>query len=132
MDDAAIRLMEGLSEAYRAHAVRAPESKAEKICNRGTGAIVALWASSMMQKGASLWEDELPAAAVQNILDVHRARDWRDTGPPRSFWPIHWGGDFGTRQRGAEQGLFTWIPGGGWPTKGHRKPLEYVTEWITE
>lgn len=138
MDDAAIRLMEGLSEAYRAHAGEgAMESKAEKIRNRGTrcNAIVALGLEHDAEGRFPLWEDEAAlAAAVQNMYLMCTAHGIGGYWSTPKFLAHPLGVEVLGHGKGVQnKGLFYMgYPEGGWPTKGHRKPLEYVTEWITE
>jgi len=138
MDGAAERLMEQLSDAYRAHAGEvAMDSKAEKIRLRGQrcNAIVALGLAHDSAGRFPLWEDEAAlAAAVQNMYLMCTAHGiggfWSTpkflSHPTAQAALGHAGGVAG-------MGLFYMgYPEGEWPSKGHRKPLEYVSEWITE
>ena len=138
MDGAALRLMSGLSEAYRLHAGDAVmESKAEKIRARGErcNAIVALGLAHDADGRFPLWEDQSAlAACVQNMYLMCTAHGiggfWSTPGflaHPRAVEALgHADGVSGC-------GLFYMgYPEGAWPGKGHRKPLEYVTEWMED
>lgn len=138
MDEAATRLMEGLSQAYRAHAGEgAMDSKAEKIRNRGTrcNAIVALGLAHDAEGRFPLWEDEAAlAAAVQNMYLMCTAHGIGGYWSTPKFLAHPLAAEALGHSEGVQnKGLFYMgYPEGDWPTKGHRKPLEYVTEWITE
>jgi len=138
MDDAAARLMEVLSKVYRAHAGEgAMESKAEKIRNRGNrcNAIVALGLAHDAEGRFPLWEDEAAlAAAVQNMYLMCTAHGIGGYWSTPKFLAHPLGKDALGHGEGVQnKGLFYMgYPEGDWPNKGHRKPLEYVTEWITE
>ncbi|MDB4787202.1 nitroreductase [Flavobacteriales bacterium] len=138
MDGAAALLMDNLSAAYRAHAGDAAlESKAEKIRARGErcNAIVALGLAHDAEGRFPLWEDQAAlAAAVQNMYLMCTAHGIG------GFWstPGFLGHPLATTALGHEEGVqgmglfYMGYPDGEWPSKGHRKPLEYVTRWKTE
>ena len=138
MDGAAVRLMERLSGAYRAHAGDAAlDSKAEKIRARGErcNAIVALGLQHDEKGRFPLWEDQAAlAAAVQNMYLMCTAHGIG------GFWstPKFLGHPEAVAALGHEEGIqgmglfYMGYPEGEWPAKGHRKPLEYVTRWNTE
>lgn len=138
MDGAAERLMGQLSDAYRAHAGEgAMDSKAEKIRLRGQqcNAIVALGLAHDSAGRFPLWEDEAAlAAAVQNMYlmcTAHGIGGFWST--PKFLSHPTARAALGHADGVAGMGLFYMgYPEGEWPNKGHRKPLEYVSEWITE
>lgn len=138
MDGAAERLMGQLSDAYRAHAGEAAmDSKAEKIRLRGQrcNAIVALGLAHDSAGRFPLWEDEAAlAAAVQNMYlmcTAHGIGGFWST--PKFLSHSTARAALGHADGVAGMGLFYMgYPEGEWPNKGHRKPLEYVSEWITE
>jgi len=138
LDEGAKSLMAQLSEAYRAHAgEKAMDSKVDKIRVRGErcNAIVALGLDHDAQGRFPLWEDQAAlAAAVQNMYLMCTAHGiggfWSTPGflehPLAQQALGHAEGVHG-------MGLFYMgYPEGEWPGKGHRKPLEYVTDWIEE
>lgn len=138
LDEGARSLMAQLSEAYRAHAgEKAMDSKADKIRARGErcNAIVALGLDHDAEGRFPLWEDQAAlAAAVQNMYLMCTAHGiggfWSTPGflehPLAQQALGHAEGVHG-------MGLFYMgYPEGEWPGKGHRKPLEYVTDWIEE
>lgn len=138
LDEGARSLMAQLSEAYRAHAgEKAMDSKVDKIRARGErcNAIVALGLDHDAQGRFPLWEDQAAlAAAVQNMYLMCTAHGiggfWSTPGflehPLAQQALGHAEGVHG-------MGLFYMgYPEGEWPGKGHRKPLEYVTDWIEE
>lgn len=138
LDGGARRLMDALAEAYRAHAGEAAStSRYEKIRHRGErcNAIVALGLAHDAQGRFPLWEDQAAlGAAVQNMYLLCTAHGigcyWSTPGfrehPLAKEALGHPEGDL-------SMGLFYMgYPEGEWPAKGHRKPLEYVTDWITE
>ena len=138
LDEGAKSLMTQLSEAYRAHAgEKAMDSKVDKIRVRGErcNAIVALGLDHDAQGRFPLWEDQAAlAAAVQNMYLMCTAHGiggfWSTPGflehPLAQQALGHAEGVHG-------MGLFYMgYPEGEWPGKGHRKPLEYVTDWIEE
>lgn len=138
LDEGAKSLMAQLSEAYRAHAgEKAMDSKVDKIRVRGErcNAIVALGLDHDAEGRFPLWEDQAAlAAAVQNMYLMCTAHGiggfWSTPGflehPLAQQALGHAEGVHG-------MGLFYMgYPEGEWPGKGHRKPLEYVTDWIEE
>lgn len=138
LDKGAKSLMAQLSEAYRAHAgEKAMDSKVDKIRARGErcNAIVALGLDHDAEGRFPLWEDQAAlAAAVQNMYLMCTAHGiggfWSTPGflehPLAQQALGHAEGVHG-------MGLFYMgYPEGEWPGKGHRKPLEYVTDWIEE
>ena len=138
LDEGAKSLMAQLSEAYRAHAgEKAMDSKVDKIRARGErcNAIVALGLDHDAEGRFPLWEDQAAlAAAVQNMYLMCTAHGiggfWSTPGflehPLAQQALGHAEGVHG-------MGLFYMgYPEGEWPGKGHRKPLEYVTDWIEE
>ena len=138
MDDAAGRLMDSLSAAYRLHAGdAASDQKAEKIRARGErcNAIVALGLAHDEGGRFPLWEDQAAlAAAVQNMYLMCTAHGiggfWSTPGflsHPQAVAAL--GHEEGVQGMGL---FYMGYPEGGWPSKGHRKPLEYVTRWTTE
>jgi len=138
LDGAAKQLMADLSDAYRAHAgERAIDGKAEKIRNRGVrcNAIVALGLSHDEGGRFPLWEDQAAlASAVQNM---HLMCTAYGIG---GFWstPGFLSHPDARKALGHEDGVlgmglfYIGYPEGEWPKKGHRKPLEYVTDWIVD
>lgn len=136
LDDAAKGLMESLSSAYRAHAgEKAMDSKAEKIRRRGErcNAIVALGLAHDEGGRFPLWEDEAAlAAAVQNMYlmcTAHGIGGFWST--PKFLSHPDAQAALGHQDGVRNMGLFYMgYPEGEWPAKGHRKPLEYVTEWV--
>ena len=138
MDDAAERLMSQLSDAYRAHAGEAAmESKADKIRQRGIrcNAVVALGLEHDVDGRFPLWEDEAAlAAAVQNMYlmcTAHGIGGFWST--PKFLAHPDAKAALGHSEGVTGMGLFYMgYPEGEWPSKGHRKPLEYVADWITE
>jgi nitroreductase len=138
MDGAAIGLMDNLAEAYRSHAGDAAlEKKVEKIRMRGErcNAIVALGLAHDSEGRFPLWEDQAAlAAAVQNMYLMCTAHGiggfWSTPGflsHPRAMEAL--GHEEGVQGMGL---FYMGYPEGDWPSKGHRKPLEYVTRWKTE
>lgn len=138
MDGAAMGLMDNLAEAYRSHAGDAAlEKKVEKIRMRGErcNAIVALGLSHDSEGRFPLWEDQAAlAAAVQNMYLMCTAHGiggfWSTPGflsHPRAMEAL--GHEEGVQGMGL---FYMGYPEGDWPSKGHRKPLEYVTRWKTE
>ena len=138
MDGAAERLMGELSAAYRAHAGdAAQDSKAEKIRARGErcNAIVALGLAHDQEGRFPLWEDQAAlAAAVQNMYLMCTAHGiggfWSTPGfleHPVALEAL--GHEPGVQGMGL---FYMGYPEGDWPSKGHRKPLEYVTRWKSE
>ena len=138
LDEGARSLMAQLSEAYRAHAgEKAMDSKVDKIRARGErcNAIVALGLDHDAEGRFPLWEDQAAlAAAVQNMYLMCTAHGiggfWSTPGflehPLAQQALGHAEGVHG-------MGLFYMgYPEGEGPGKGHRKPLEYVTDWIEE
>ena len=113
------------------------ESKAEKIRARGErcNAIVALGLVHDAEGRFPLWEDQAAlAACVQNMYLMCTAHGiggfWSTPGflaHPEAVSAL------GLEDGVLGMGLFYMgYPEGEWPTKGHRKPLEYVTRWTTE
>ena len=138
LDEGARSLMAQLSEAYRAHAgEKAVDSKAEKIQARGErcNAIVALGLDHDAEGRFPLWEDQAAlAAAVQNMYLMCTAHGIG------GFWstPGFLAHPLAQQALGHAEGVhsmglfYMGYPDGEWPGKGHRKPLEYVTDWIEE
>lgn len=138
MDDAAQRLMASLSDAYRAHAgAQALESKAEKIRSRGDrcNAVIALGLAHEEDGRFPLWEDQAAlSAAVQNMYLMCTAHGIG------GFWstPAFLSHPAAEAALGHGEGVlgmglfYMGYPQGEWPGKGHRKPLEYVTEWMED
>ena len=130
--------MAQLSEAYRAHAdEKAMDSKVDKIRARGErcNAIVALGLDHDAQGRFPLWEDQAAlAAAVQNMYLMCTAHGIG------GFWstPGFLAHPLAQQALGHAEGVhsmglfYMGYPEGEWPGKGHRKPLEYVTDWIEE
>lgn len=138
MDGGAKRLTVQLSEAYRAHAgERALDSKVEKIRSRGDrcNAIIALGLAHEEAGKFPLWEDQAAlAAAVQNMYLMCTAHGiggfWSTPGflvHPLALAAL--GHPEGVQGMGL---FYMGYPEGDWPKKGHRKPLEYVTDWIED
>ena len=138
LDEGAKSLMTQLSEAYRAHAgEKAMDSKVDKIRARGErcNAIVALGLDHDAEGRFPLWEDQAAlAAAVQNMYlmcTAHGIGGFWST-PGFLAHPLAQQG-LGHAEGVLSMGLFYMgYPEGEWPGKGHRKPLEYVTDWIEE
>lgn len=138
LDEGARSLMAQLSEAYRAHAdEKAMDSKVDKIRARGErcNAIVALGLDHDAQGRFPLWEDQAAlAAAVQNMYLMCTAHGIG------GFWstPGFLAHPLAQQALGHAEGVhsmglfYMGYPEGEWPGKGHRKPLEYVTDWIEE
>ena len=138
LDEGARSLMAQLSEAYRVHAgEKAMDSKADKIRARGErcNAIVALGLDHDAQGRFPLWEDQAAlAAAVQNMYLMCTAHGIG------GFWstPGFLAHPLAQQALGHAEGVhsmglfYMGYPEGEWPGKGHRKPLEYVTDWIEE
>ena len=138
LDEGARSLMAQLSEAYRVHAgEKAMDSKAYKIRARGErcNAIVALGLDHDAQGRFPLWEDQAAlAAAVQNMYLMCTAHGIG------GFWstPGFLAHPLAQQALGHAEGVhsmglfYMGYPEGEWPGKGHRKPLEYVTDWIEE
>jgi nitroreductase len=138
MDGAAVGLMDSLAEAYRIHAGDAAlVKKEEKIRMRGQrcNAIVALGLAHDSEGRFPLWEDQAAlAAAVQNMYLMCTAHGIG------GFWstPGFLSHPLALEALGHEEGVqgmglfYMGYPEGDWPSKGHRKPLEYVTRWKTE
>lgn len=138
MDASATRLMGALSEAYRLNAGdKAMASKAEKIKARGErcNAIVALGLAHNPDGRFPLWEDQAAlAAGVQNMHLMCTAHGiggyWSTPGflsHPQAIAAL--GHPEGVQGMGL---FYLGYPEGEWPAKGHRKPLEYVTNWNTD
>ena len=138
LDEGARSLMAQLSEAYRAHAgEKAMDSKVDKIRARGErcNAIVALGLDHDAEGRFPLWEDQAAlAAAVQNMYLMCTAHGIG------GFWstPGFLAHPLAQQALGHAEGVhgmglfYMGYPEGEWPGKGHRKPLEYVTDWIEE
>ena len=138
LDKGAKSLMAQLSEAYRAHAgEKAMDSKVDKIRARGErcNAIVALGLDHDAEGRFPLWEDQAAlAAAVQNMYLMCTAHGIG------GFWstPGFLAHPLAQQALGHAEGVhgmglfYMGYPEGEWPGKGHRKPLEYVTDWIEE
>lgn len=138
LDEGARSLMAQLSEAYRAHAgEKAMDSKADKVRARGErcNAIVALGLDHDVEGRFPLWEDQAAlASAVQNMYLMCTAHGIG------GFWstPGFLAHPLAQQALGHAEGVhsmglfYMGYPEGEWPGKGHRKPLEYVTDWIEE
>lgn len=135
MDEGATQLMAHLSEAYSLFAGEAAmASKAEKIKMRGErcNAVVALGLAHDAGGRFPLWEDQAAlAAGVQNMhlmCTAHGIGGFWSTSKflahPKAKSTLGFEDDV------LGMGLFyLGYPEGDWPSKGHRKPLEYVTRW---
>ena len=138
LDEGARSLMAQLSEAYRAYAgEKAMDSKVDKIRARGErcNAIVAMGLDHDAEGRFPLWEDQAAlAAAVQNMYLMCTAHGIG------GFWstPGFLAHPLAQQTLGHAEGVhsmglfYMGYPEGEWPGKGHRKPLEYVTDWIEE
>ena len=135
MDEGATRLMADLSLAYQAHAGEAAmASKAEKIRARGErcNAVIALGLAHDAKGRFPLWEDQAAlAAAVQNVhlmCTAHGIGGYWST--PKFLAHPQAKAALKLEEGAMGMGLFyLGYPEGEWPSKGHRKPLEYVTRW---
>ena len=112
------------------------DSKAEKIRRRGErcNAIVALGLAHDEDGRFPLWEDQAAlAAAVQNMYlmcTAHGIGGFWST--PKFLSHPDAQAALGHQDGVRSMGLFYMgYPDGEWPAKGHRKPLEYVTDWVT-
>ena len=111
--------------------------KPRKFGRVASGAMPSLhWGLLMIREGRfPLWEDQAAlAAAVQNMYLMCTAHGiggfWSTPGfleHPVALEAL--GHEPGVQGMGL---FYMGYPEGDWPSKGHRKPLEYVTRWKSE
>jgi nitroreductase len=136
MDDGISRLSEVLPEMYRS---QVPEdqfrqAKYDRLRDRPLRASVVIavcMERDRTKKIAEIEEVEAVACAVQNICLTSTAYGlaafWSTPGP---IYSADMNRFLGLQEQDKCLGLlYIGYPAGDWP-RGHRKPLEYVTEWI--
>lgn len=130
------QLVETLSELYTAHTPEEnySENKLQRLLDRvrKTSAIVSVaMARTEDTRIPEIEEVEAVACATQNILLTATAYGlgafWSS---PKFFYEKGASGRFGYKETDKMLGLvYLGYPSSEWP-KSHRKPLEYVAEWI--
>ncbi len=134
--DGRSKLSEILSDLYKTHTPEGhfSESKLQRLLERitKTSAIISLaMARTENTRIPEIEEVEAVACAAQNILLTATAYGlgsfWSS---PKFFYEKGSSTRFGYGEDDKMLGLiYLGYPSGDWP-KSHRKPLEYVTEWV--
>lgn len=130
------KLADILSELYKANTPEEnySESKLQRLLSRvrGTSAIISVaMARTEETRIPEIEEIEAVACATQNILLTATAYGlgsfWSS---PKTFYQKGASERFGYKESDKMLGLiYLGYPSVEWP-KSHRKPLEYVTEWV--